>query len=425
MVECNVDNRTIFCDDNLEILQGINSECIDLIYLDPPFNKNKKFTAPIGTSAEGASFKDIFREDDLKEEWLITIQEDHPDLYHYLNGIRGIGKPYNFAYLAYMAIRLIECHRVLKQTGSLYLHCDPTMSHYLKTTMDCIFGEDNFVNELIWYYRGAGIPKKDFARRHDVIFRYTKKSGKQYFDPDPARQPYAQATVERFSHYIGNIRGDHDYGQQKLNPKGKHPDDVFTDIQPIAPSSNDRIGYPTQKPLALLERIIKTSSNKNDVVLDPFCGCATTCVAAGRLSRNWIGVDISVKAYELVKERLNQETRNIWNPDDEVNMRTDPPKRTDLGEDYRERKFVYVISHPAYPSEYKIGIAKDWKLRLNAYQISDPDRQYKVEFKHETPWFRETEQFIHNKFENKHEWVKGDLPDIIREIKNYKTADSN
>ncbi len=106
MTECNVKNRTIFCRDNLDVLRGINSECIDLIYLDPPFNKNKMFTAPIGSSAEGAEFSDIFREEDVKAEWLLTIKEDEPELYTYLNGIKGVGKPYNFAYLAYMSIRL-------------------------------------------------------------------------------------------------------------------------------------------------------------------------------------------------------------------------------------------------------------------------------------------------------------------------------
>ncbi|MCY4312270.1 MAG: hypothetical protein OXD44_00970, partial [Gammaproteobacteria bacterium] len=135
MTECNVKNRTIFNDDNLDVLRGINSECIDLIYLDPPFNKNKKFTAPIGSSAVGAEFSDIFREKDVKDEWLVTIEQDHPELYHYLKGVRGVGNPYNFAYLAYMGIRLLECYRVIKQTGSIYLHCDPTMSHYLKTAM--------------------------------------------------------------------------------------------------------------------------------------------------------------------------------------------------------------------------------------------------------------------------------------------------
>ncbi|MCY4302291.1 MAG: DNA methyltransferase, partial [Aestuariivita sp.] len=153
MTECNVPNRTIFCDDNLDVLREINSGCIDLIYLDPPFNKNKRFTAPIGSSAEGAEFDDIFREEDVKDEWLVTIKEDQPELYHYLNGIQGVGNSYNFAYLAYMAIRLLECHRLLKETGSIYFHCDPTMSHYLKTLMDCVFGEGNFRNEIVWCYR--------------------------------------------------------------------------------------------------------------------------------------------------------------------------------------------------------------------------------------------------------------------------------
>ena len=413
MAECNIPNRTIFCDDNLDILRGVNSECIDLIYLDPPFNKNKKFTAPIGTSAEGASFHDIFREEDLKEEWLTAIQEDQPDLFHYLSGIKGIGKPYNFAYLAYMAIRLIECRRVLKRTGSIYLHCDPKMSHYLKTTMDCVFGEDNFRNEIVWCYRGGGVPKKDFARKHDIIFRYC--SGSRKFNVDDVRIPYSQDSIDRLEYIARAFRGDNVYDNYTPNPKGKHPEDWWV-MQPIMPSSKERTGYPTQKPIELLKQIILASTDKEDIVLDPFCGCATTCVAAERLDRQWIGVDISVKAYELVKKRLTDESVDIWRPTNVVHMRTDPPNRTDLAVDYREKKFVYVISHPGYPGEYKVGIAKDCKARLNSYQTSDPDRQYKIEFKLETPNFRETEKHIHSTFENKHEWVEGDLTQIISEI---------
>ena len=130
MTALNVDNRTIFCHDNLDVLQGINSGCIDLIYLDPPFNKNRKFTAPVGSSAEGAHFDDIFKEEDVKDEWLQTIKEDQPELYSYLTGIKGVGKSYNFAYLAYMAIRLLECHRVLKPTGSIYLHCERYVAEF-------------------------------------------------------------------------------------------------------------------------------------------------------------------------------------------------------------------------------------------------------------------------------------------------------
>ena len=129
-----IKNRTIFCHDNLEILRGIDSDCVDLIYLDPPFNKKKVFTAPIGSNAEGASFSDIFREEDVKDDWLQDIKEDHYFIHNLLSTVKVIeGRAsYNFCYLAYMAIRLIECQRVLKPTGSIYLHCDPTMSHYLK-----------------------------------------------------------------------------------------------------------------------------------------------------------------------------------------------------------------------------------------------------------------------------------------------------
>ena len=194
----NTKNRTIYCHDNLEVLQGINSDTIDLIYLDPPFNKNKTFTAPIGSSAEGAEFKDIFREQDLKDEWVETIKEDYDGLHRYLNGIRDLVNIteqkskkhylYNYCYLAYMAIRLVEMKRILKETGSVYLHCDPTMSHYLKLMMDIIFGEKNFRNEIIWCYRGAGYPKKDFGKRHDVILRYSN-GNQPLFNLNDVREP--------------------------------------------------------------------------------------------------------------------------------------------------------------------------------------------------------------------------------------------
>ena len=144
---------------------------------------------------------------------------------------------------------------------------------------------------------------------------------------DPARQPYAETTVERFSHYIGNVRGDRDYGQQSLNPKGKHPDDVFTDIQPVAPSAKARTDYPTQKPLKLLERIIAVSSDEGSMVLDPFCGCATACIAAEGLHREWVGIDVSPKAAELVRQRMRDELGMFY----DGAHRTDIPTRTDLG----------------------------------------------------------------------------------------------
>ena len=424
----NVENRTIFCDDNLDVMRGINSECIDLIYLDPPFNKNKEFTAPIGSSAEGASFKDIFREDDLKYEWVQAIREDMPDLFHYLSGIKGVGQPYNFAYLAYMAIRLIECQRVLKPTGSIYLHCDPTMSHYLKTTMDCIFGEENFRNEIIWQ-RGTASGGKAGGNKavpnHDTLLHYVMDASNFVYN----RQyiPYTKEYIEQRFRYTDEQgrryrKQLNDRKQYLDDSKGKPISDVWTDVYPVNPMAKEKTGYPTQKPLSLLERIIRASGNEGDVILDPFCGCATTCVAAERLGRTWIGIDISIKAYELVQERLAKETASIFESDVTVDLKTDPPSRTDQEQDYREQKYVYIISHPNFPGEYKVGIAKDWKARLNAYQTSDPGRQYKAEYKLLTPWFRETEQYIHDVFPNKHEWVEGDLSAIIEAIENHRPA---
>ena len=299
--DLNVKNRTIFCRDNLEVLRGINSGTVDLIYLDPPFNKNKTFTAPIGTTAEGASFKDIFREEDVKDGWLGLIEENHPKIYALINGVRQFSTKYNWCYLSYMAIRLIECHRILKESGSLYLHCDPTMSHYLKLLMDCIFDESNFRNEIVWAYTGPGSPKmKQFNRKHDIILWYCK--GKKWtFNGDDVRLPYKDPNQRprRAFDTGGHFTKE---SIEKMRTRGKIPETWWSDIALAVRSKKERTGYPTQKPLKLLERIIKASTNEGDVVLDPFCGCATTCVAAEKLNRNWIGIDISKKA----KQRRNR-----------------------------------------------------------------------------------------------------------------------
>ena len=415
----NISNRTIFCKDNLDVLQGINSESVDLIYLDPPFNKNKTFTASIGSNAEGASFKDYFREEDVKDEWVETIKEDHIELYNFLNGVKSISNSkhylYNYCYLCYMVIRLVEMRRILKDTGSVYFHCDPTMSHYIKIMMDTIFGEDNFRNEIIWYYSNASRGKRVLAKSHDLILWYSKSNSYQFISANILVPFKSQMTDWRYER--GGQKG-------KKKPIGKIPDDVFT-LPSLNTMAKERIGYPTQKPLALLERLIKTSSKESDVVLDPFCGCATTCIASEILNRKWIGIDISVKAYELVKERLNKEVEGKFDFEYKndhgikVHFSTDSPKRTDKNEEDRLKKYVYIISHPKYPGEFKVGIAKDCDARLNSYQTSDPDRTYKLECRHLTHNFREIEKYIHAKFDNKHEWVIGDLHEIKHEIKNY------
>ncbi len=419
MHESNINNRTIFCRDNLDILQGINSNSIDLIYLDPPFNKKKIFTSPIRGSAKGASFSDIFTAEDIKDEWLQTIKEDQDKLYSFLESVRVIeGRTsYNFCYLAYMAIRLMEMHRVLKDTGSIYYHCDPTMSHYIKILMDIIFGEKNFRNEIVWGYTGPGSPRmRQFNRKHDTVFWYSK-GNTWTFNGNDVRLPYKDGGP-----HTGGYGINKDISI-KYGKKGKIPETWWTNIAIAVRSKSQRQGYPTQKPLALLERIIKASSNEGDIVLDPFCGCATTCIAAEKLNRQWIGIDVSVIAYELVQDRLKNE---VANPDNllqyknNIHFYTDPPTRTDTEEDYTLKKYVYVISNPYFIGMYKVGIAKDYKARLNSYQTSDPDRGYRLEYKIHTPLFREIEQYVHNVFENKHEWVRADLQDIISAIKSYK-----
>ncbi len=428
MLQKTIKNRTIFCRDNLDILQNINSDTIDLIYLDPPFNKKKVFTAPIGSSAEGASFKDYFREEDVKDEWLQTIKEDRIELYNFLNGVKNINSNkyylYNYCYLSYMAIRLMEMQRILKDTGSLYFHCDPTMSHYIKLLMDIIFGEKNFRNEIVWCYSGPTNVKNRFPKKHDYILFYAKDSNTSF------NTQYMKH--KSGIHNKGTVFGKRDGDTTKLKQReqiGKPIEDWWVDISSGAHISiKERTGYPTQKPLALLERIIKASSNKGDMILDPFCGCATTCIAAEKLGRQWIGIDVSYKAFDLVRERLNKEIRgeqengqrDLLNYDKEVYFTTTTPKRTDSKGENSLKKYVYIISNPKYKNLYKVGIAKDYKARLNSYQTSDPYRSYKLEYKILTPLFRAIEKHIHDTFENMFEWVKADLQEMIKEIENYK-----
>ncbi len=424
-------NRTIFCRDNIDVLEGINSQSIDLIYLDPPFNKNKVFTAPIGSHAEGASFKDWFREEDLKDEWLQTIKEDNIELHNFLTGIKMISNNkyylYNYCYLSYMAIRLVEMQRILKDRGSIYLHCDSTMGHYIKLLMDIIFGEKNFEREIIWYLDNVSGYKSrvnNWVRDHDIIFFYSK--GRKLFNK--VYEDYAENYKNKFS----NVNKDgrrfmwrnkkNNYKQYLDDSKGKTIGDVWQ-IPFINQMSKERTGYPTQKPLALLERIIKASSNEGDIVLDPFCGCATTCIASEKLKRQWIGIDVSLKAYELVKKRLQKEVanpENLFQYENKIVFSTSTPRRTDNNDDSNKlKKYVYVISNPKYKGLYKVGVAKDYKSRLNSYQTSDPYRNYKLEYKIHTFLFREIEKHIHETFENIFEWVKADLKDIVKEIESY------
>jgi len=330
----NIANKTIFTGDNLPILRGINSECIDLIYLDPPFNSNANYAAPIGSQAAGAEFKDTWSLNDLDVAWLDLIETKYPAVNRV---IQAAMTDSDKSYLIYMATRLIEMHRILGQTGSIYLHCDPTMSHYLKLLMDAIFGKINFRREIVWSNEeSSGFKSKanNWIRGHDTLLYYIK-SENQVFNKQ--YMPLDEKTIRRYDKIDENgkrfkIYKNKDGSERRsyLNEKrGASMRSVWTDVPSFQKVNNtgEILGYPTQKPLALLTRIINASSNKDDIVFDPFCGCATTCVAADRLQRNWVGIDISSKAVELVIERIKTDQGFFQ----DIKHRTDIPHRTDLG----------------------------------------------------------------------------------------------
>jgi len=284
----------------------MNSESVDLIYLDPPFNSKRMYSAPVGSKAAGASFKDMWTWEDVDEHYLDALADNFPALAKYIASVGAVHSKPMMAYLTYMAQRIIEMHRILKDTGSLYLHCDPTASHYLKILLDFIFGKNNFRNEILWCYTGPGSPgMRQFNRKSDTIFWYSK--GKEWtFNKDAIRMPYKDKN-QTFRKIFATDGGWTEEDVDELRKRGKVPENWWTDIAIVARSKHERTGYPTQKPLALLRRIIKASSNEGDVVLDPFCGCATTCVAAQQLDRKWIGIDLEKQSVKILIERLSDD----------------------------------------------------------------------------------------------------------------------
>jgi len=298
--------NTLYTNDNLYVLSGLNSGLVDLIYLDPPFNSKRLYSAPVGSKAAGASFKDMWTWHDVDEYYLDTIADHFPALAKYIANVGAIHSKPMMAYLTYMAQRIVEMYRILKETGSLYLHCDPTASHYLKHVLDSIFGKGNFRNEILWCYTGPGSPgMRQFNRKSDTIFWYSK--GKAWtFNKDAVRMPYKDKN-QTFRKIFDTKGGWTEEDVEELRGKGKVPENWWTDIAIVARSKHERTGYPTQKPLKLLKRIILASSNEGDIVLDPFCGCATTCVAAQQLGRKWIGIDIEKQPVKILIERLSDD----------------------------------------------------------------------------------------------------------------------
>jgi DNA modification methylase len=374
--------NTLYYGDNLEVMRKyLPDASVDLVYLDPPFNSNRDynllFREQSGEPAQGQikAFTDTWQWSERAYDTFCQTCAV-PALVELVQGfVRTLGRNDITAYLVMMAPRLVELHRVLKPTGSLYLHCDPTASHYLKVMLDVIFGARNFRNEIVWKRTGAHGGAKRWGPVHDIILFYTKSdqylwnrvyepldrdyiegfyrytdergryqlvsltgagvtkgdSGKPWRGVDPTQVgrhwAVPQSIVEQL---VGKERAQQMSVQEKLDlldsagyivwpARGRVPrykrylemsegnpiQDVITDIQPIGAHARERLGYPTQKPLALLERILQASSNAGDTVLDPFCGCGTAIVAAQKLNRRWIGIDITHLAIALIKYRLS------------------------------------------------------------------------------------------------------------------------
>ncbi|MBA7546399.1 hypothetical protein ES705_38789 [subsurface metagenome] len=325
--------NTLYYGDNLDILKNyIKDETVDLIYLDPPFQSGKNYniifqpkTGEIkGANSQIKTFEDTWRwGEEAEREYTelitgtLTTGPPGQKLIDLMKAMRGyLAECPLLAYLCMMAPRLVEMRRALKDTGSIYLHCDPTASHYLKLLMDAVFGANNFRNEIVWSYGArATVRKSGFPQKHDIIFLYSKLAN-YFFNPlylgeykDPTLKRYNKideqgkryALIKRIRSGTGEIY----YGKTYPKEEGAPMTDVW-DIPTMASTSKERIGYPTQKPEALLERIIKASSNEDDLALDPFCGCGTTVAVAERLRRKWLGIDITYLAIDVIKKRLEK-----------------------------------------------------------------------------------------------------------------------
>ena len=388
-------NRLYF-GDNLDILrEHVADESVDLIYLDPPFNSNVNYNAFFQeqtgelSDAQIVAFEDTWHWGlESEAAYRATVTDGPENLAVLLQAMRAfLGQSDMMAYLAMMAPRIAELHRVLKPTGSIYLHCDPTASHYLKLLMDAVFGPKNFRNEVVWLRTMAkGLMSRRLPNNHDVILSYGKMNGSTW-NVDATFQPYDELALDAKTASKYNQR-DADGRLYQLtsliNPNRNRPNltyeflgvtrvwrwtrermqeaydqglivqtrsgsaprlkryldeqrgkpfgDVWTDIPPINSQAKERLGYPTQKPEALLERIINASSNEGDVVLDPFCGCGTATVAAERLNRRWIGIDVTHLAMSLMRHRLHDTFGDELRPYEVVGVPQDPASAAALAQ---------------------------------------------------------------------------------------------
>ena len=483
MAEPNWKNRTLLHGDNLKFMRTMNSESVDLIATDPPFNKSKDFHATPASLAAGAKFQDRWSwEKDIHQDWIDQLIDDYPKLMEAIESARFAHSDGMGAYICFMAVRLLEMHRLLKPTGSVYLHCDPTASHYLKAIMDAIFGWQNFRNQIIWRRTGSHNKADRFGPIHDVILFYAK----QEYTHSVEFSPYLRGHVSEYfkkvddkgRYWTNSIHGSgirngesgkpwrgfnptdfgrhwaipsdlvsafgvdpklsqhkkldalHELGLIDLPSAGKKslptyrqylhnsPGIPLQDLWVYQPHSSgvlegtwdeidrevrwipkrdkkERVGFPTQKPLGLYSRMIRSSTGKGDIVLDPFAGCATTLVAAEQLERQWIGIDIWNGAHEVVLERLKKEGLAIDGDSagrlaiGDIHYTSEIPNRTDEGEP--ASPFLRIkegVKEPEGP-KWNRKQMYEYLLEQHGYKCQGCDRKFGdkryLELDHNTP----------------------------------------
>jgi site-specific DNA-methyltransferase (adenine-specific) len=383
--------NTLYCGDCLDVLrQFVPDESVDLVYIDPPFNSKRDYNLFFDDKklqTQRIAFEDTWTYKNVQDSMDELHTLEHEDLWALLTVYHKVA-PHAFPYLVMMALRLLELHRVLKASGSFYLHCDPTMSHYLKTVCDSIFGAKYLRNEIAWQrVQAKGLAFSRFASNHDVILCYSKSDTRTW---NPQYKQHDREYVEKFYKYVEPGTGRRYSLDNLVNPNKDRPNltyeflgvkrvwrwtkermekayddglivqnspkgvprlkryldeqegtpvgDVWTDILTIQASATEALGYPTQKPKALLERIIKASSNEGDTVLDAFCGCGTTIDAAESLNRKWIGIDISPMAISLIKRRLRDTYKSKLSPYEVKGIPVDEASAIKL---WQENKYAF------------------------------------------------------------------------------------
>ena len=351
-------NRTLFIEDNIKVLTTIDDKTVDLIYIDPPYNSRQQFKDPL--NEKSTFFKDMFTMDDVKKEWFSYLAKRHNKVFEIINSVGIVNGKNHKAYSIIIAVRLIEMHRILKDTGSIYIQCDNSGGHTIKLLMDAIFGKNNFINGIVWNRqvakKGCQYEKRSYGESVDYILFYSKKKNAHYFKIPIVRKRTEKELKEKYKRVdqYGFFRTDHiaqnkahgmrknlkysykgyipKYGWMMVEEKLKDLDkrhrlywsktgkpyrkyykrddkgiEVSNLWEYMAKTEIETQEYKTQKPIALLKRIIMASSKKGQVVLDAFAGCTTACVAAEKLDRKWIGIDIGKRAEQMLKDRLKKE----------------------------------------------------------------------------------------------------------------------